>query len=505
MDVVGGYQLEERVGSGSSGTVWRARSTDPLARLVALKRVGGAHREDDASRLEREASILAELDHPHIMRVLGIVGDGDGVAIVMPYAAGGSLEQLLARQGRLTPSRAVAVVAPIAEALASAHRAGVLHGDVKPGNILFTSGGEALLSDFGVARWLSGPAAADDGSKGTAEYLAPEVLEGAAPDVRSDVYALGVVAYEVLTGHPPYTGPTALSVIRAADAGDHEPVDRLMPEVPPALAAVVEAAIDRRPERRPASAAELATRLRAAVPAVAAPADPEPSSVVSTPSPPAGPRATQTFGPRPPAPPPPPVPSPWPRRVAAGGLVAVAAAVVAGAVAVFGTGGAPAASPAPPATTVPAPSAAEAPASCSPDGEAAPSGTATLAGDIDGDGREEPVLWREVCADGEVVVAVTLPERPDEATFRVGRAGDVVVLGDWDCDGVDTVAIYRPADGHVFAYDDWPGLGAGTDEGPLAGRTETTGAARRTGIVDGVSRVEQGGDGCDELVVEPAG
>ena len=195
--------------------MWRARSTDPLARLVALKRVGGAHREDDASRLEREASILAELDHPHIVRVLEVVQDGDGVALAMQFAPGGSLADLLAERGRLTPGQVVAVAAPIADALASAHRRGVLHGDVKPANVLFTSDGEPLLTDFGVARTLD--QVTSDHISGTAEYLAPELLDGAPPDVRADIYSLGVACYEALTGRPPYTGAVPLAVARAAE------------------------------------------------------------------------------------------------------------------------------------------------------------------------------------------------------------------------------------------------------------------------------------------------
>lgn len=501
MDVVGGYQLEERVGSGSSGTVWRARSTDPLARLVALKRVGGGRREDDGSRLEREASILAELDHPHIVRVLGIVDDGAGTAIVMQYASGGSLERRLASEGRLPAARAVAVLAPVADALASSHRAGVLHGDVKPGNILFTSDGEALLSDFGVARWLSGPVTADHAPSGTAEYLAPEVLDGAAPDARSDVYALGVVAYEMLVGRPPFTGPTSLSVIRAADAGDHVPLGEAVAGVPEALAAVVEEAIARQPEHRPATAAELASRMRVAVGATAVP-DPEPLGAVqpavsTLPGRGSGgaSRETQTFGPRPPAPLPPPEPSPWPRRTAAVGIVAASVAVLAVGFALLPRGSDDAGPARVPATTASTPTVALCPELEEPP---TPPGGMAMAGDVDGDGCDEPVVWGEVEWNGERVVAVTLPTR--RVRFAAGEVGDAVAVGDWTCDGVDTFGFYRPADGSVHEFRDWPALGSESSDT----RDEVRAVRRDTGIVNGVLSVVDVAGGCQELVVEPA-
>jgi serine/threonine protein kinase len=123
------------------------------------------------------------------------------VALAMQFAPGGSLADLLAQRGRLAPGQVVAVAAPIAEALASAHRRGVVHGDVKPANVLFTSDGEPLLSDFGVARTL-GQVTSDQVS-GTAGYLAPELLDSARPDPRTDVYSLAVVCYQALTGAPP--------------------------------------------------------------------------------------------------------------------------------------------------------------------------------------------------------------------------------------------------------------------------------------------------------------
>ncbi|HKY67109.1 MAG TPA: serine/threonine-protein kinase, partial [Acidimicrobiales bacterium] len=256
---VGDYDLTQQIGAGASGTVWKAHRRGPVARTVALKRLRAGGGSADLARMRREATVLTELDHPHVVRVLEVLHDGDGMAIAMQYAPGGSLADLLAERGRLSAGQVVAVAAPVADALASAHRRAVLHGDVKPANILFTSDGEPLLTDFGVARTLG--SVTSDQVSGTAEYLAPELLDGAAPDPRADVYALAVVCYQALTGRPPYTGPVPLAVARAADAGLH---DRLEddPAVPAPLAAVVERAMARDPDERFATADELARALR---------------------------------------------------------------------------------------------------------------------------------------------------------------------------------------------------------------------------------------------------
>ncbi|MCU1453386.1 MAG: Serine/threonine protein kinase, partial [Acidimicrobiales bacterium] len=260
-EVVAGYRLEAPLGRGSGGTVWRARRPGPIARAVALKRVGAGAGPTAIDDLRREAAVLASLDHPHVVAVLEVVADPPGVALVMPLAAGGSLRDLLDDRGTLTPGETVAVLAPVAEALASAHRRGIVHGDVKPANVLFTSDGEPLLSDFGVARFV-GPAEPGAPVAGTAGYLDP-ARRHAPVDARSDVYSLGVVAYEALAGRPPYAGPKAAAVA-AADAGIHVPLTSVR-SVPGALASVVEAAIDREPLARPSSAADLAAALRGAV------------------------------------------------------------------------------------------------------------------------------------------------------------------------------------------------------------------------------------------------
>ena len=122
MASVGDYELERQIGAGAAGTVWKAHRSGPVNRVVALKRLRAGSGAVDLARIRREATLLTELDHPHIVRVLEVVHDGDGVALAMQFAPGGSLEDLLAERGRLAPGEVVAVAAPVADALASAHR-----------------------------------------------------------------------------------------------------------------------------------------------------------------------------------------------------------------------------------------------------------------------------------------------------------------------------------------------------------------------------------------------
>lgn len=327
------YEFEALIGEGAMGRVWRARQLAFDGRLVALKRVSYGDPQL-AERLRREGRILAQLDHPHIIRVYELIPDGQGIAIAMQYAPGGSLADLLERQGRLTPQATVQVLAPIAQALGSAHRRGIVHRDVKPSNILFTSDGEPLLSDFGIAR-VSGdtPLTAPGVSAlGTAEYLDPEIVNGGEPNARSDVYALGAVSYETLSGRRPFEAPTPIAVLRLADRGKAASLTSIAPDVGRPLAQVVAQAMARKPERRFADAGDLAAALQdslrptrrsapsAPPPPTSPPAPTAPASTAPAPAPPAPPAEehveaewvaqqarpstpqTRAFGPRPLAP-----------------------------------------------------------------------------------------------------------------------------------------------------------------------------------------------------------
>lgn len=297
MTRLGDYELWAQIGVGSTGAVWKAHRRGPVPQVVALKRLrvtsGGS---GELARIRREATILTELNHPHIVRLIDVLEDGDGLAMAMQLAAGGSLEALLAERGQLAPGEVVAVAAPIADALSSAHRRGIIHGDVKAANVLLTSDGEPLLADFDVAHSFG--CLANDEIAGTAEYLAPELLDGAVPDQRSDIYSLAAVCYEALAGYPRYAGAVPASVVPAPDGGRRR--FARVPDLQGRLADVVERAMARDPDHRFASADAFARALRSSVPREAIGLPGTATTNRTTDDKPC--RRTQTFGPRPPRP-----------------------------------------------------------------------------------------------------------------------------------------------------------------------------------------------------------
>jgi eukaryotic-like serine/threonine-protein kinase len=467
---VGDYELERQIGAGASGTVWRAHSRGPVARVVALKRLRVGGGAGELERLRREAILLTELDHPHIVRVLEVLQDGDGIALAMQFAPGGSLDDVLAARGRLAPGEVVAVAAPVADALASAHRRGILHGDVKPANVLFTSDGEPLLSDFGVARTLGGRTS--DQVSGTAEYVAPELFDGAHPDPRADVYSLAVVCYQALAGQLPYAGPVPLAVVRAADTGRHLRLDSLT-HVPEPLAAVVERAMDRDPERRFASADELARVLRTTVPAddirVPGPATGRSADLGEPPG------ATRTFGPRPPR------PEPEAPRRRPGRVPALAAVVLGAAGLLFLVRG-------PLSSDDGGTGCGEDEATATPGGR----GAVELEGDPERDGCPTVAVYQPETVGGTELMVLSIRIDGDRQRIAIGEPGDQLVLGDWDCDGVDTPGLYRTGAGVVQYFDAWPRV---EQQRYQPDRSEPAGRG------GSASRAEGDGDRCDRIEV----
>jgi serine/threonine protein kinase len=189
--LVPGYTLEALLGRGGSGEVWRAvprRGGDPVAIKVLIA--------GDPERQAREAALLGELDHPHLVRLIEVVhqprrGGVARVALVLELLPGGSLAALLARRGRLRPGEAVTTIAPVAAALAHAHENGVVHGDLSPGNIVFTAEGRPVLTDLGVARVLGEAATGEV----TPAYVDPTVARGGAPGPASDVFGVAAAAF----------------------------------------------------------------------------------------------------------------------------------------------------------------------------------------------------------------------------------------------------------------------------------------------------------------------
>jgi serine/threonine protein kinase len=253
------YTIEREIGRGTMGAVYLARTPGPESFEVAIKRVPTFGTAEDRERLRREAETMAQLDHPNVMAVLDVLDDGEGVALVMPYAANGNLTKRLT-QGPLSPEVTRNVILPIGEALASAHDRGILHRDVKPSNIVFTTDDMPLLADFGIARNATqANLTRTDLAIGTAGYLDPDQADGAEPGPLADQYALGVVAYECLTGASPFAAATPMGVLRNADRGTFLPLDRAA--IGP-MADVIERSFTRNPAHRFATLWDFVSALR---------------------------------------------------------------------------------------------------------------------------------------------------------------------------------------------------------------------------------------------------
>ncbi|MDE9367525.1 protein kinase [Luteipulveratus sp. YIM 133132] len=261
-DVLGGrYTLRTRIAGGGMGEVWTA--TDAiLSRTVAVKVVRPGLGDDPAfaARFRTEARIAAGLTHSHIAQVYDF-GEGAGTAyLVMEYVAGRSFADLIDRPSPLAPGEAVRLLGQAAEALAAAHESGVIHRDVKPANILITPHGAVKLTDFGIARALGEAKVTRTGEvMGTAQYLAPEAALGRPVTAQTDVYALAVVAYEMLAGRRPFDADSAVSL---AMKHVNEPPPPLPPTIPWGLREAVMRGLTKNPEHRPRGAAELARQMR---------------------------------------------------------------------------------------------------------------------------------------------------------------------------------------------------------------------------------------------------
>ena len=250
-----GFVVGELLGSGNSSEVWAARIAATGER-VALKRV--ALTEPDALRASRtEAALLTALDHPHLVRLHALIPTPEAAVLVLDLADGGSLADMLARRSRLAVGEVVTALAPIGAALAYAHQRGVLHGDVTPGNVLFTSIGLPMLGDLGVARIVG-----DSGAvRCTPEYIDPAVARGFVPGPSSDVFMLGAIALRALTGSPVWRGTTTAGILADAAAGDLGHLRDRLAGLPPPIVAVLEQALVAEPHLR-CTAAEFALDLR---------------------------------------------------------------------------------------------------------------------------------------------------------------------------------------------------------------------------------------------------
>jgi eukaryotic-like serine/threonine-protein kinase len=258
--LAGRYRLVKRLGSGGMATVFLAED-ERLGRRVAVKRLHADSPEDTARRFAREARIGASLNHPNLVTVFDTVSEDETVLIVMEYVEGESLGDALKR-GPLDQGRAASVVRGVAAALDHAHEQGVVHRDVKPANILLGSNDTVKLVDLGIATALEGTQITASGSVvGTAAYMAPEQLDGRAAGPRADVYALGIVAYEMLSGRRAYRGGSPIEIAHQVMEGPKPDLLDAWPTAPPAAAAAIERATAFDPEMRQATAGEFAGEL----------------------------------------------------------------------------------------------------------------------------------------------------------------------------------------------------------------------------------------------------
>ena len=255
------YLLERELGGGGMSRVFlaleRALGRKVVVKVLLPELAAGVNVE----RFRREIQLAAQLQHPHIVPLLA-AGEADGLPyFIMPFVTGESLRRRLAREGELPIAETVRILRDVVSALAYAHACGVVHRDVKPDNVLL-SGGVAVVTDFGVAKAVS--ASSNSGETGltslgvalgTPAYMAPEqATANPQTDHRADIYALGVVAYELLTGSQPFAGRSPQAVLAAHVVEEPEPVERRRPAVPPMLAALVKDCLAKRPAERPQTA-----------------------------------------------------------------------------------------------------------------------------------------------------------------------------------------------------------------------------------------------------------
>ena len=253
------YRVEQRIAVGGMATVYRGMDTR-LDRVVALKvmHAGLASDPEFTARFIREAKAVARLAHPNVVNVYDQGADGDAVFLAMEYVPGWTLRDLMRDRGALTPRTVLDILEPILAGLGAAHRAGLVHRDVKPENVLLTEDGRVKVTDFGLVRAVSGESSVTTGQvMGTVSYLAPEQIEQGATDPRTDVYACGILLFEMLTGRKPHTGDSPMQVIYQHLSTDVGAPSALVPGLAPQLDAITVAAASRDASRRPADAVEL--------------------------------------------------------------------------------------------------------------------------------------------------------------------------------------------------------------------------------------------------------
>ena len=260
----GRYKVLAEVGRGGMGVVYKAR--DPLiGRVVAIKTMADAgHAEKEfLTRFVREGQAAGRLQHPNIVTVYDVGEEGTEPFIAMEFVEGETLEDRLRKAGPLPWPEAVTIAADVADALAYAHAHGIVHRDIKPANIMLTPEGQAKVMDFGVARMATSNVTHGTSAIGTPPYMAPEQLQGRPADARTDLFALGVVLYEILSGQKPFGAAELAAVVYKTVHEDPPPLGTLRRDLPAALPGLVERCLAKEPGNRPAGAPEILRELQA--------------------------------------------------------------------------------------------------------------------------------------------------------------------------------------------------------------------------------------------------
>jgi len=253
------YEVGPLLGAGGMAEVYEGRDR-LLARRVAIKVLLSqyAHDQSFLLRFKREAQAAASLSHPNVVGVYD-TGSEDGTHfIVMEYVEGRTLKDIIRQEGPLYPARAAEICADVCSALVAAHARGLIHRDIKPGNVMLTPDGKVKVMDFGIARATSSETITQTAAViGTAQYISPEQAQGQTVDYRSDLYSLGCCLYEMLTGTVPFTGATAVAIAYKHVREDPTPPRMLNPDVPPPLEAICLKAMAKLPDNRSQTAAAL--------------------------------------------------------------------------------------------------------------------------------------------------------------------------------------------------------------------------------------------------------
>lgn len=249
------YELQELIGGGGMADVYKAQDK-LLDRAVAVKILHQQYANDAefVEKFRREATAAAKLAHPNIVNIYDVGEDGGSQYIVMEYVSGPTLKEVIQQKGCLEPIEAVRIAKEIASALESAHRNNLVHCDIKPHNILVMPDGHIKVTDFGIARAVSASTMTYSGSvMGSVHYFSPEQAKGTVITTKSDVYSLGVVLYEMLTGKLPFNGETSVSIALKHLQEEPTPIRQLNPSIPPVLEAIVQKAMSKDPADRPSS------------------------------------------------------------------------------------------------------------------------------------------------------------------------------------------------------------------------------------------------------------